>query len=145
MAAACSPTSSFDHVSAMESVERYEEGVAEAQRVLKWYPNNPLHVVEANRALGRCQAKLGRMELAEASFQAAIAEAELVSRPYHEMLARCDYIRAVLDPAGRREEQLAALGKAIKALVLEPSEYDGMLGEYGLESAAAVAAYEAAA
>ena len=117
----------------------------EAQRVLKWYPNNPVHVVEANRALGRCQAKLGRMEQAEASFQAAIAEAELAARPYHEVLARCDYIQAVLDPAGRREEQLAALGKAIKALVLKPSEYDGVLAGYGLESAAAIAAYEATA
>ena len=59
------------------------------------------------------------------------------------MLARSDYIQAVLDPAGRREEQLAPLGKAIKALVLEPSEYDSVLSGYGLESAAAVAAFEA--
>merc|ERR1711871_43526 len=97
---------------AMESVERYEEGVAEAQRVLKWYPNNPLHAVEAHRALGRCQAKLGRTDEAETAFQAAVAEAKRAARPYHEMLAISDYIQAVLDPAGRRKEQLPALGRA---------------------------------
>ena len=134
-----------DVVRVMESVGRYEEGVAEAQRVLKWYPYNPTCVIEANRALGRCQAKLGRTEEAEAAFQAAVAEAECVGRPYHEVLARSDYIQAVLDPASRREEQLAPLGKAIQALVLEPSEYDGVLGRYGLDSLAAVAAYEAIA
>ena len=51
----------------------------------------------------------------------------------------------MLDPAGRREEQMAPLGRAIRALVLEPCEYDDMLGKYGLESSVAVAAYEALA
>ena len=129
-----------DVVRAMESVERYEEGVAEAQRVLKWYPNNPLHVVEANRALGRCHAKLGRTNEAEAAFHAAIAEAKRAARAYHEMLAICDYIKAVLDPAGRREEQLPALGGAIKALVLDPAEYTDILRGYGLDVDEAVAA-----
>ena len=85
------------------------------------------------------------MDEAEAAFQAAIAEAERVARPYHEMLARCDYIHAVLGPASRREDQLAQLGKAIKALVLEPDEYDAVLARYGLESAVAVAAFKAVA
>ena len=68
--------------------------------------------MEANRALGRCHAKLGRTDEADAAFQAAIAEAICVARPYHEVLARCDYIQAVLDPAGRREEQLASENEA---------------------------------
>ena len=129
-----------DVVRAMESVERYENGVAEAQRVLKWYPCNPLHVVEANRALGRCHAKLGRMDEAEAAFEAAIAQAKRTARPYHEMLTICDYIQAVLDPAGRRDEQLPALGQAILALVLDPTEYTDILTGYGLDVHDAVAA-----
>ena len=59
---------------------------------------------------------------------------------------RVSLISSLIVPsAGRRDEQLAALGKAIKALVLEPSEYDCILGGYGLEAAAAVAAFEAVA
>ena len=45
-----------DIVRAMESVERYEDGVALAERLLKSHPNQPNLVVEANRALGRCLA-----------------------------------------------------------------------------------------
>ena len=129
-----------DIVRAMESVERYEDGVALAERVLKSHPNQPNLVVEANRALGRCLAKLGRVDEAERAFQAAIAEAVRVERTYHEMLARCDYIQSVLDGAGRRDEQLGALGETLKTLVLDPSEYDGVLGGYGLDAKAAVSA-----
>ena len=50
------------------------------------------------------------------------------------MLARCDYIQSVLDGAGRRDEQLPALAKALKGLVLEPSAYNGVLGGYGLDA-----------
>ena len=79
----------------MESVERYGEGVTEAQRSLKWYPHNPTQIVEAYRALGRCFARLGRVDEAGRAFQTAIAEATRVGRPYHEMLAHCDYIQSV--------------------------------------------------
>ena len=80
------------------------------------------------------------MEEADAAFQAAVAVAKRASRPYHEMLAICDYIQVVLDPAGRREEQLPALGRAIKALVLDPAEYTDILSGYGLDVHDAVAA-----
>ena len=56
------------------------------------------------------------------------------------MLAICDYTQAVLDQAGRRGEQLPALGQAIKALVLDPSEYADILSGYGLDVNDAVAA-----
>ena len=95
--------------------------------------------MEANRALGRCYAKLGRIEEAETAFKAAIAEAMRVGRTFHAVLARCDYIQHVLDDAGRRDEQLAPLGQAIKALVLEPSEYNGVLAGYGLDASSLVA------
>ena len=68
----------------------------------------------------------------------------LVFSEFVEVLARCDYIRAVLDPAGRRGEQMAALGGAIKALVLDPAEYNGVLAAYGLDAESAVAAHAAA-
>ena len=135
-----SPLLEVEIVQAMESVERYEDGAALAQRVLKAHPHNPTHVVEAWRALGRCHAKLGRIGEAEHAFDAAIAEATRVGRTYHEMLAICDYTQAVLDQAGRRGEQLPALGRAIKALVLDSSEYTDILSGYGLDVNDAVAA-----
>ena len=132
-----------DVVRLMESVERFDDGVQRAQCILTLNPHSPIQKVEANRALGRCHAKLGRFEEAEAAFKAAATEAVRVGRPFHEMLARCDYIEHVLDPAGRRAEQLPLVGKAISALVLDPSEYGGVLGGYGLDVATAVAAHEA--
>ena len=131
----------IDIVRAMESVERYSDGVALAEQFKKSYPGVPVIEVEASRAQGRCLTKLGRDSEAESAFEAAIAEAVRVGHTYHELLARRDYIEYVLDPAGRREEQLAALGGTLKALVLEPSEYDGVLGVVsGLDASAAVCA-----
>ena len=50
----------------------------------------------------------------------------------------------VLDSAGRRAEQLAPIGKAIKQLVLDPSKYtESLLSTAGLDADAAVAAHEA--
>ena len=95
---------------------------------------------ELTNVYGRCHAKLGRIGGAEHAFDAAIAEATRVGRTYHEMLAICDYTQAVLDQAGRRGEQLPALGRAIKALVLDPSEYTDILSGYGLDVNDAVAA-----
>ena len=130
-----------DIIRAMESVERYSDGVALAEQFKKSYPGVPVIEVEASRAQGRCLTKLGRDSEAESAFEAAIAEAVRVGHTYHELLARRDYIEYVLDPAGRREEQLAALGGTLKALALEPSEYDGVLGVVsGLDASAAVCA-----
>ena len=80
---------------------------------------------------------------AEAAFEAAVADAARVGSTYHEVLTRCDYVKSVLDAAGRRGEQLAPLGRAIQALVLEPAEYDSVLAGYGLDATAAVAAADA--
>ena len=56
-----------------------------------------------------------------------------------EMLAHCDYIEHVLDPVGRREEQLPALGACIKKMASAPAEFTALLGN-GLNAEAAVAA-----
>ena len=117
-------------------------------RPLRWLKSHPLHkfhIIEAHRAIGRCKAKLGRTEEADAAFKTAIAEAAKWNFTYLEMLVHCDYIHSVLDQAGRRDQQLALLGKTIKALVPEPGVYNGVLSGYELDSSTAVAAYDAVA
>ena len=83
--------------------------------------------------------RLGHAAEAETAFQAAIAEALRCRLHFLEMLAHCDYIEHVLDPAGRREEQLVALGACIKKMVSAPGEFTALLG-HGLNAEAAVAA-----
>ena len=111
--------------------------------MLRSAPHNTIQSVEANRALGRCYAKLGRAAEAEVAFQTAAADAARAGNAYHEVLVRCDYIQSVLDAVGRRDEQLAPLGRAIKALVLEPADYAGILAHYGLDISVAVATCDA--
>ncbi len=93
-------------------------------------------------AIGRNSAKLGRFDKAEVAFEAAIAEASRCEMPFIEMLARHDYVVHMLDAAGRREEQMAALGSAISRMVLPPSEYAPVLGP-GISAEDAVAAFRA--
>merc|ERR1711865_1195911 len=85
-----------DIVRAMESLERYEDGVTTALRLLELWPCNPVTLVEANRALGRCHAKLGRADKAEAAFRAGIIECARVKHAYHELLVQCDFVEYVL-------------------------------------------------
>ena len=72
--------------------------------------------------------KLQRMEEAEESFQAAATIARKSKMHFVEMIALWDLIVHVLDPAGRRAELLAELGKCINEMVLAPAEYTGALG-----------------
>ena len=78
---------------------------------------------------------------AAAAFEAAIEVARTCELPFLEMCAHRDYIVHVLDAEGRREEQLAALGRAISRMVLPPGEYTAVLGS-DIDGEAAVAAFE---
>ena len=60
---------------------------------------------------------------------------------FYEVFAHRDFITHVLDDAGRRNEQLAALGGAIDRNQLTPAEFTPLLGS-GLDGEAAVAAFE---
>jgi hypothetical protein len=128
-----------DCADVFESLERYEEAITAAQADIKNYEIHPTTIIQSRTAVGRCQAKLGRMEEAAAAFQAAIAEAHACEFPFLELLAHRDYIVHVLDAEGRREEQMAALGDAISRMVMAPSEYTAILGS-GIDAEAAVAA-----
>jgi hypothetical protein len=101
--------------------------------------------VQASMVIGRSSAKLGLGAEAEAAFGTAIADAKKYGLAFLETLAIRDYIVHVLDDAGRREEQLAALGGAIDRMALAPCEYTPVLDCEGLDAEAAVAAFRAAA
>ena len=139
----CGALPRADIARVMEAEGQHEAGIEQARWMLRSAPHTAMQSIEANRALGRCYAKLGRAAEAEAAFEAAVADAARVGSTYHEVLTRCDYVKSVLDAAGRRGEQLAPLGRAIQALVLEPAEYDSVLAGYGLDATAAVAAADA--
>ena len=128
-----------DAAEVFESLGRWEEGIVAAQRDLGLGAVNLFLRIQSHLAIGRCHAKLGRAHQAEEAFQAAIAEAKHCELPFLEMLAHRDLIVHVLDAAGRREEQLAALGGAISRMVLPAGEYTPLLGS-GLDADAAVAA-----
>jgi hypothetical protein len=135
---------SGDGAEVFESLGRFEEGIVAAQRDLSLSAVNPFLRIQSHLAIGRCHAKLGRAQPAEEALQAAIAEAKHCELPFLEMLAHRDLIVHVLDAAGRREEQLAALGGAISRMVLPAGEYTPLLGS-GLDAEAAVAAAASAA
>jgi hypothetical protein len=131
-----------DCADVFESLERYEEGITAAQVDIRNYAFYPQVIVQSQTAIGRCQARLGRLEDAAAAFEAAITEARECELPFLELLARRDYIVHVLDAEGRREEQMAPLGDAISRMVMAPGEYTAILG-CGIDAEAAVAAFEA--
>ena len=133
-----------DVARAMESIGRLEDCVTTAEYLKLGYPDNPYFTVELNCALGRCYAKMGRADEAVSAFEAAFAECTRAGHPYHEVLARCEYIEHVLDPEGRRAEGLVLLGKTIKSLVLDPSAYNDVLGAWDIDAEAAVVAYNKA-
>ena len=121
---------------------RHEDAIIAAKADITSLPFSPPPCIQAHAAIGRCCAKLGRTEEAEEAFKAAISEAVDCKLPFLEMFARRDYIVHVLDGAGRRESQLAPLGRAISRMVMPAVEYTAMLGS-GLDAEAAVAASNA--
>ena len=124
-----------DVVRAAESMQRFDDAITIATRLLTWYPFLHTYVVECNRALGRCYAKLGRAEEAETAFQTAIAECTRIGHTFHSVLVVCDFIKHVLDPASRREEQLVALRNAMDIMPVDPVSFDIVFSEIGLDSA----------
>ena len=76
------------------------------------------------------------------AFDKAAAEAVAFRMPFWEMLVRSDLVVYVLDGAGRRDEQMAPLGRCIAAMVRPAAEYTELLGA-GLDAEAAVAAFQA--
>ena len=61
---------------------------------------------------------------------------------FYEVFAHRDLIVHVLDAAGRRDEQLAGLGGAIRRNALAPGEFTPLLGS-GLDAEVAIAAFNA--
>ena len=93
-------------------------------------------------AVGRCQAKLGKIEEATVAFETAIDKARQCEVPFLEMLAHRDFIVNVLDGQGKRGEQMVALGECISHMVLQPGDYSAVLGS-GIDGAAAMSAFKA--
>ena len=75
---------------------------------------------------------------AETAFKWAIAEARRCHMCLLELFAYVDYIKHVLDPAGRRDEALPGLGACILQMASRPEEFNALLGD-GLDAEAAVA------
>ena len=88
-------------------------------------------------------AKLGRAADAEKAFDDVIEAAVACRFRMWEMFARRDLVEHVLDGAGRRDEQYAALGGVIERMVLPASGYTEALDCAGLDAEDAVAAYKA--
>jgi tetratricopeptide (TPR) repeat protein len=124
-----------------ETLGEFENGLVAADTDLRCMPHHPYIQIEAGVARARCLAKLGRLEEAEAAFEKAIADAAASRFPFWEMLARRDLVVHVLDGAGRRDEQMAPLGRCIAALVRPAAEYTEVLGA-GLDAEVAVAAFK---
>jgi hypothetical protein len=138
-----------DCAEVFESLERYEEAIVAAETDVRNWTVHGCLLTQSHTAIGRCQAKLGKFDEAEAAFQAAIAEANRCELPFLEMLAHRDYLVSVFDRAGaeqggKRASQFAALGGAISRMVMPASEYTPVLGA-GLDAEAAVAAFKAQA
>ena len=85
-------------------------------------------------------AKLGRAADAEKAFDDVIEAAVACRFRMWEMFARRDLVEHVLDAAGRREEQVVALGKCVDAMVCPASAYTPMLG-LGMDAEVVVSAF----
>ena len=131
-------TSGGDCALVFESLGRLDEALVAAQTDIRlWVFHAPLRV-QSLTTMARCQARLGRLGEAQASFEAAVAEAVRCELPWFELLARRDFIRHVLDAQGKRDEQMLGLGRCIDRMALEPADYDAVLGT-GLNAATAMA------
>jgi hypothetical protein len=125
-----------------EALGEFENGLVAAETDLRCMPHHPFIQIEAGVARARCLAQLGRLAEAEVAFDKAAAEAVAFRMPFWEMLVRSDLVVYVLDGAGRRDEQMAPLGRCIAAMVRPAAEYTELLGA-GLDAEAAVAAFQA--
>ena len=65
----------------------------------------------------------------------------VVDAAVRDPACRDDPVLDVLDGAGRRDEQMAPLGRCIAAMVRPAAEYTGVLGA-GLDAEAALAAFQ---
>ena len=129
-----------DCAEVFEELGLYEEAITAAQVDVRNWPCHCFLLTQSNQAIGRCQAKLGRMREATVAFESAIDEAHRCELPFMEMLAIRDFIVCVLDAQGRRQSQMAALGRAISVMALPPSHYNDILG-VGLDAELAVAEF----
>ena len=120
-----------------ESLDDHENGVIAAYADIERLPLHPHLLIQSHAGLGRCHARLGRTDAAETSFKVAIAEAKRCRLHFLEMLAHCDYIEHVLDPAGRREEELPALGECLTKMASKPEEFSFLLTQ-GIDAQVAV-------
>ena len=127
-----------DAANVFESLDELDNAIKAANADLSRLRFHAFTQVGTRVDLGRCYAKLGRMDDAERTFKEAIAEAQRCRILFFELFAHRDYIVYVLDAAGRREEHLPALGACIKKLACAPSEYNAILGA-GIDAEAAVA------
>ena len=125
-----------------ESLGRYDEAITAAQTDINIWQGHGSLLIQSYAAVGRCQAKLGRINEAVVAFTAAIDEARRCELPFLELLAHRDYIVNVLDGQGQRDSQYIALGECISRMVLPPAEYSAVLGS-GIDAVAAVAAFKA--
>ena len=125
-----------------ESLEQYDNAIVAAQTDLRNCSNYPPPVVQSHLVIGRCLAKLGRLQAAAAAFESAIEMACMSEMLFLELLARNDYIVHVLDQQCKRGEQVAALGGCIERMVLAACKYTAVLG-LDLDAEAAVEALRA--
>ena len=132
-------TSHGDAANVFESLDELDNAIKAAHADLSRWKFHAFTQVGTRVDLGRCYAKLGRMDDAERTFKEAIAEAQRCRILFFELFAHRDYIVHVLDAAGRREEQLPALGACVQKLACAPSEYSAVLGS-GLDAHLAAAA-----
>ena len=126
-----------DCAETFEELGLYEEAITAAQTDIQNWQCHCFLLTQSYSAIGRCQAKLGRVREATVAFETAIDEAHRCEIPFMEMLAIRDFIVSVLDAQGKRDSQMAALGRAISVMALPPSHYNDILGA-GLDAEDAV-------
>ena len=130
-----------DCAEVFESLGRYEEAITAAQTDVRNYDLFTTLFVQSHAAIGRSQAKLGRVDEAAAAFETAILKAREWELPFHEMLAIRDFIVHVLDKDGKRDTQVVSLGGCISRMAMQPADYTDILG-CGIDAEAAVTAFK---
>jgi hypothetical protein len=111
---------------AYERFELYDKALAHLDKLEEIYDNPHKYIAGCDPVLyqlslarscaGRILAQKGQMDEAAAKFEAAIADARAHKYDYLEALAIQDWIKYVLEPAGRAAEGAAALAAAMKTL-----------------------------
>ena len=134
----------FEAGEVFEQLGDIESAMVAAEADLASWPFALMNLLDNRSLLGRCCARLGRMDEARAHFESVILLARSTGAFFYEMLAHRNYIVHVLDAEGKRDSQLAELGGAITKLVLDPAEYTPLLGA-SLDADVAVAAFRARA